>query len=104
MALTNSEFKNIIQEYGDRIFYIQFNNNYRIYVGYEDGQLKSVNDILFKTVGSTDLIGFPVTTKSFDHRAMELSYVSWKLTELIENITVMDEDYKDFRADPLLLT
>ena len=104
MALTNSEFKNIIQEYGDQIFYIQFNNNYRIYIGYEDGQLKSVNDILFKTVGNTDLVGFPVKVQSFDHRAVELSYTSWKLTELIENIAVMDESCKDNRIDPFILT
>lgn len=104
MALTNAEVQSMIAEYGERICYIQFNNNYRIHIGYRGGHIKSVHDIAFKTVGSTDMIGFPHIGPGKKHMdATEPVYYSWRLTELIEDIIVMEEKYIDDRIDPFVL-
>lgn len=104
MALTNAEVQQMIADYGDRICYIQFNNNYRIHIGYQSSQIKSVNQIVFKTVGNTDMIGFPmVAPGKMLMDAKEPVYYSWRLTELIETILVMEEKYKDLRVDPFIL-
>lgn len=104
MALTNSDVKQIISEYGDRICFIQFNNSYKAFVGYKDSAIKSVDEIQFKTVGSCDMIGFPTKPIQFGIRGQYPTFISWRLTELIEDIVVMDEEWADYRPDPLLFT
>jgi hypothetical protein len=80
MALTNSEVQQILSEAGERVCFIQFNNSYKTFVGYTDSAIKSVNDIQFKTVGKTDMIGFP--TKPMTKGVLQdihPTYISWRL-------------------------
>ena len=58
-TMNNSQLQAMIDEFGDRIAIIQFDNQCKIYIGYEGSPVRSVEDLQFKTVGGFDMVGVP---------------------------------------------
>lgn len=98
--MNNSQLQAMIDEFGDRIAIIQFDNQCKIYIGYEGSPVRSVEDLQFKTVGGFDMVGVP-------HKVMnprdegKLNAIHWHCTHLIHQIVVMGEDCADYRLDPM---
>lgn len=100
MGWTNAALQEMIDKFGDAIFYIGLNNGKRIYIGYPVKDSVKISDISLETIGGVDLI-------KIKHRSSKQSeYYEWSnymTTEFIESVEVMDEPYTDFRVDPLIL-
>lgn len=109
MAMTNEAFQSMIDEYGDRIFYINLNNEYKMYIGYESSHIISVKDLKLKNIGGVDMFGVPNVPPDAKLRNLskknnnEPVYYTWHCTEYIETIGVMEEKYNDYRPDPIAM-
>ncbi len=98
MAWTNAGVKAMFDKYGDRINSIAFNNGRYLFIGYESSP--KMKDISYETIGGNDVM-------KIHHRGYSGSNIvewdNYMTTELIEGFDVLDEDYKDFRIDPIML-
>ena len=86
----------MIDTYGDRIYCIFFDNTHRVMVGYKDGT--PLSDISLETIGGKDFVVIQNTSKS---QMPPVKYKNYHPTEYIQWIGIMDEEYKDYRVDPL---
>jgi len=91
-SFTNATLQLLINKFGNRIFMIVFDNNYKVSIGYSSSQLKNVNDIILDSVGGVDMIGIRHYVPHPNRVNESVSYVTWKLTSYIQQVSILDED------------
>lgn len=97
--MSNETLKGMVDKYGDRICSIIMNNESRLLIGYHSEGLKSAKDILYDNMGDCDLFGVPYMSPPGS--SPRIKAVKWHPTEVVEQVVVMDEDYEDYRIDPM---
>lgn len=95
---TNANLKAFIDNFGDRIYCIYFDNGRIIYVNYKDSV--KLTDIKLETIGSEDFVAVHHTNEKTGN--IGVSYTNYHLTSSIQWIGVMDEDSAQYRVDPLI--
>lgn len=98
--MTNTALQAMIEEYGDRICMIIFDNNSKIHIGYPSSPLKNVASIKLATKGGVDMIGTPRIPNNPADVAKNISAVFWRPTSCIQGVIVMDAGCMDYRIDP----
>lgn len=99
--MTNSALKAMIDELGDRICIIAFDNNMKVYIGYPSSTLQNVSDIQLKTFGDTDMVGIPKISNNPKASRLGIASVTWHPTACIQAIGVIDEGFEKYRIDPM---
>ena len=95
---TNATMQAMVDQFGERICAICLNNNKKLYIGYTGKTSVQLSDISFETIGGCDMM--KVKRKDLSSNT-PISYVDYITTEFIENVLVMDEEYKDYRVMPM---
>lgn len=98
MGWTNAGVKSMFDKYGDRINSIAFNNGRYLFIGFPSSPKRK--DISFETIGGVDVIKIHHTQYSGSNI---VEWDNFMTTEFIEGFDILDEPYKDFRIDPILL-
>lgn len=99
--MNNSAFKALVDEFGDRICIIIFDNNSRAYIGYPSSQIKHASEIELKNFGGVDMIGIPKKHSYTMAGGPEVLSTNWHATECIQQVIIVDEGYEKFLVDPL---
>lgn len=76
---------------------IKFDNNCVAYFGYKDSN--KYEDMTLETIGGVDF----VVLKKKNMQGRELDFISYNLTDTIQNVIFMDPKDVDYRIDPLIL-
>lgn len=97
---TNAAVKEMIDKYGHRICNMSLNNNKVLYIDYPGKDCVKLEDISFDNIGGVDVM---VIQHNHSAYGKTITFKSYITTEFIEGINVMDEDYADYRIDPLRL-
>lgn len=98
--MTNAELQALIDEFGDRLRVIFFDNSLRLLIGYPGQSPQHASDLILKTVGGVDLVGVRQKSTYTQDRADGVTYVNYHLTECIQYVAVMDEGFQDHCIDP----
>lgn len=97
--MNNEGMQGLIDEFGERIAIIIFDNDSKIYVGYPSSPCKSIKDIELRTIGGVDFLFapyVPMNTKSArDGYRGKLCYA----TECVQMVIMAEENCPDFRPD-----
>lgn len=101
--MTNSAMRAIIEEFGDRICMIIFDNNVKVYIGYPSSTLKNVNEIKFASFDGVDMIGIPKAIGDPKAERIGVTSTIWHPTGCIQMIATVDEGYEKFRIDPMTI-
>lgn len=99
--MNNSALQALIDEFGDRICIIIFDNNSRAYVGYPSSTLKHVDEIKMRTFGGVDMVGISKKHSYAAAGGAEVYSTNWHPTECIQQVIIVDEGYERFLVDPL---
>lgn len=100
MGYTNADLKVAFDKFGDRICNIGLNNGKTIFIGYNVKEGVQLKDISLEKIGNVDVIKIKHRSSKQSHYYEWADYIT---TEFIESIDVMEDAYKDFRVDPLII-
>lgn len=103
MAYSNAAVQKMIDDYGDRIFCIMWDNGFKLFIGYPSSEVKSVSELVLTDIAGTEVIGVPAKSSLPTDRKNGVSFTSYHSTDLIQHIAVMDEGFEDFRIDPMIV-
>ena len=98
--MSNADVQAMFDQYGERVCAISLNNGKLLYIGYRGKGSTLLSDISFETVGGCDMM---VVSKTDISSGRDVRYKNYITTEFIESVVVMDEEFADYRVDPLLL-
>ncbi len=98
--MTNKALQAMITEFGDRICMIVFDNNNKIYIGYQSSPLQKASELTLATKGDVDFVGVPVIPKDPKLVRLGVTGVAWHPTECIQAVFVIDEKHAEYRLDP----
>lgn len=101
--MTNAELQALIDEFGDRICVIFFDNSLKLLIGYPGQSPQHASDLILKTVGGVDLVGVRQKSTYTKDRAEGVTYVNYHRTECIQYVAIMDEGFADYRIDPYMI-
>jgi hypothetical protein len=96
--MSNAGMQELFNTYGNRICSISLNNNKVLLLNYKGSA--RIEDITFETIGGCDMMAVKRISSS---HGKELKFTDYIVTEFIENVVIMDEDFEDYRVDPLIL-
>ena len=96
--MTKQDVEAAILKYGDRLIGFGFDNSRAVYIGYTS-TLSNNSAILFDTLGTTDVIGFPQRVETVKGVSF---YTTWHPIDQIQTIHTRDEDC-DINPDPMFL-
>lgn len=97
--MTNAGVKELITKYGPRICAFCLNNGKVLRIGYNDNASCTIEEIEFETIGGCDMMVVPMTDIA---TGSNLKYKEHIVTEFLENIVIMDEEFEKYRIDPHL--
>jgi len=93
--MNNEAMQAMIDEYGQMIFMIVFDNSSRIHIGYPwnvkgdgGGGIDSIDNIKLETKGGCDFIGFELTPINPTLAREGVKYIRWYPTECIQSVCV----------------
>lgn len=97
--MNNQALQALIDELGERLCIIIFDNVSRIYVDYPSKKL-SLSDIELVNKGGVDMI--KVTRLPANERMVRngVKYVLYYPTECVQCVVAVDEDHPNVRVDP----
>ena len=98
--MNNAALQAMIEEFGDRIYFIMFNNRSMVPIGFKSSPLKSAKDLQFRTFGGVDFVGVPKHPANTADLEKGITGVHWHATALVELVGVMDEACEKYRLDP----
>lgn len=98
--MTNTALQAMIDEFGDHICIIVFDNDNKIFIGYKSSPIKSVSDLKLETKGGIDFIGVPFIPNDPKLVRLGVTGTVWHPTDCIQAVMTMDEGYEDYRLDP----
>ena len=101
--MTNSALQAMIDELGDRICIIAFDNNVKVYIGYPSSPIKSVSELQLRKFGDVDMVGVPKRSNNPKLAREGVTSTTWHPTECIQVISTIDEGYDKYRIDPMEL-
>lgn len=101
--MTNKALQAMIEELGERICIICFDNNIKVYIGYPSSTIKSVKELQFKTFGDVDMIGIPKKVGDPKSARLGVTTTMWHPTDCIQLIATLDNGFDTFRIDPMEL-
>lgn len=90
--MTNAALQAMIDEFGERIFAITFDNNHKVYLGVEakaETDPITVKSLILKTFGDTDMLGIPHTDHTWEGN--KIPYTNWYVTGCIQAVHLTDE-------------
>ena len=101
--MTNATIKAFLDEFGDRVCGIYYDNNSMTYINYKDSPKRS--DIKLETKGGTDFIVVHFKRRAYGHpdengQDAMIEYDIWHPTECVQMIVVMDENSVKYGIDP----
>ena len=99
--MTNEALQALIDEFGDRICILIFDNGCRVYIGYDSSPLKSVNDLELKTIGGIDMVGIVKNLSNPKLSRQGAKCMHWHPTVSLQNVIVIDEGFEKYRVDPM---
>lgn len=99
--MTNEAMQALINDLGDRICAIVFDNNNKVFIGYPSSTAKSVSDLKFQTLGGVDMIGIPKAAGNPKLVRLGVTYTTWHPTECIQAVVTIDDGWEEFRIDPM---
>ena len=99
--MTNQALQAMIDELGDRICIIVFDNDVKVYIGYPSSTLKSVSEIKLQTFGGVDMIGIPKKIGNPVLAREGVTTTTWHPTECVQMIATLDAGYEKYRIDPM---
>lgn len=101
-SMTNAAVKALIDKYGERIAIIQWNNGFRVHIGYRglNDTVKSVKDLQLESFGGVDMVGVKSPSTLSADRAKGVTMTTWHDTAEIQHVIVMDDGFEDYRPDP----
>lgn len=103
MAKTNMDNESLqamIDEFGDRICYIMFQDRFMLFIGYKSSPLKHASDLQLRTFNGIDMVGVPKPAMNPADREKGVAGVHWHRTGAIDMVGVMDEGCEKYRLDP----
>lgn len=95
--MTSTDLKAVVSKYGNRICAISFDNGERVLFGYRG--TVNATDIKWETFGEREI--FSVKQKGTSTRP-EYTFQSFHDPEGIRHIYIIDEEFKDYRIDPVI--
>lgn len=99
--MTNEAMQALINDLGERICAIVFDNNNKVFIGYPSSTAKSVNDLKFQTLGGVDMIGIPKEVGNPQLRRVGVTATTWHPTACIQSVITLDEGHEKYRIDPM---
>lgn len=99
--MTNAAMQAMINELGERICIIVFDNNSKVYIGYPSSTIQSVNELKFANYGGVDMIGIPKNVSDPKIARIGVTSTTWHTTACIQAIATLDEGYEKYRIDPM---
>ena len=99
--MNNKALQALIDEFGERICIIVFDNESKVYIGYESSTMKSVNDLQLRTIGGVDMVGIPKHSANPKLQRAGVTSTSWHPTECIQCVCTLDEGFENYRIDPM---
>lgn len=101
--MTNAELQTLITTYGDRICCIMFDNAFKILIGYPGSECVHADELILDSSSGQDLVGVRSKSHLGDDAKKGVTWVTYHLTECIQSISIMDEKFADYRADPMII-
>lgn len=99
--MNNQALQAMIDEFGERICIIVFDNESKVYIGYDSSTMKSVNDLKLRSIGGVDMVGIPKESSNPKLRREGVTSTSWHPTECIQCVCTLDEGFELYRLDPM---
>ena len=102
--MTNEALKAMIDEFGDRLCVIYFDNGLKLLIGYPGQTPQHASDLILKTINGIDLVGVRQQSTYTQDRADGVTYVNYHRTECIQYVAIMDEGISETRRiDPYMV-
>ena len=98
--MTNEALQQLIDEFGDRISAIVFDNKAIVFFGHQGSFANSVSEIEFKTLAGVDMVGIPVYPRTPRDREKGVKFMYWHTTHCIQTVCTVDADHPDYLVDP----
>lgn len=99
--MTNAALQAMIDELGERICILIFDNNVKVYIGYPSSTIKSINEIQLRTFGDTDMVGIPKKIGNPELDRLGVTTTMWHPTECLQVIATLDDGWDMYRIDPM---
>lgn len=101
-VFTNAGLKAMIDKFGERISILQWNNGFRVHIGYRglNDTVKSVKDLKLETFGGVDVVGVVSPSTLSADRQKGVTMTTYHDTAELQHVIVMDEGFEDYRPDP----
>lgn len=103
-SFTNAGLKAMLDKFGERVAIIQWNNGFRVHIGYRGVKdtVKSVKDLKLETFGGVDVVGVQSPSSLSADRERGVTMTTYHDTAEIQHIIIMDEGFEDYRPDPYI--
>lgn len=98
--MTNKALQALIDEYGDRICIIVFDNDNKIFLGYKSSPLQHATDLKLETKGDVDFVGVPVIPRDPKLSRLGVTGIAWHPTDCIQAVFTISEEHESYRLDP----
>ena len=98
----NDALQAMIDEYGDRISCIIFDNKVPIFIGYPSSPIKHVSELELVNKGGTDLVGVPMYPKDPKAKREGVKFMLYHPTIFLQIVVVADEEHPDALVDPFM--
>ena len=99
--MNNQALQAMIDEFGEGLCIIVFDNDSKVYIGYESSTMKSVKDLKLRTIGGVDFVGIPKQSSNPKLQRAGVTSTTWHPTECIQGVCTLDEGFEKFRLDPM---
>jgi len=99
--MTKAGLQKMIDDFGTRIYAMNFDNNQIAFFGYNDSY--AITNVELTTVGGEDMI----IIHNPNHKTTGLIPVSYDIYRAVWDVQwvgVMDEDSADYRPDPFMMS
>lgn len=100
IQMNNEGLQALIDEYGNRINIIIFDNDNKIFIGYKSSPIKDISELKLETKGGVDFVGVPLIPKDPKLQRKGMTGMAWHPTECVQSVITVDEGFEDYLWDP----
>lgn len=98
--MNNEGLQALIDEFGNRINIIFFDNNIKVYIGYQSSPIKDISELKLVQKGGVDFVGVPIIPGNPQLQRAGVTGMIWHPTECIQSVMTIDEGYEKYLLDP----